>query len=544
MVVRAGTGTNLPVIHHFLTLKHMRLHIPKIMALSVGLLCATGCKQDLLEQVNPNAPGTETFFTTAENAERSILAAYSSLQQIGTYSRWLHFATVLRADEGFSSSPWGELADFTRFLQSNYNFEPSEVTWQDHYRGIFRTNQIITNLERQDVQIDESVERQVLAEARFIRALLYFNLASLYGNVPLAVLPSTISYRPEQATEQQVWDQVIADLTAAKGNLPVSYPNANNLGRATRGAAQALLGKAYMQLRRYPDAVRELGELVNSNRYSLAPNYLDNFTETSENNSESIFEVQFSSALEGGEQDQSSASEGSNRAQFFGPPGNGFSDGEARKWLYDEFLLERTASGGIDPRLDVTLFHNHHENLDPARPKLPGDTLVYGTGFNVRYPYGTRNNTRLFWRKYQTDRTRSSENFHSPINHRVIRYADVLLLYAEALNESNQTAAAFPFVNQVRQRVGLRTLEQAFPGGLTQPQMRMQIMHERALELAGEGPRWYDLRRWQPWSTPAGLQELIRRDPDFVNFTPGKELLPLLRTDVDISGYTQNEAWR
>ncbi len=523
----------------------MKLHISKIMALSVGLLCATGCKQDLLEQVNPNAPGTETFFTTAENAERSILAAYSSLQAIGTYSRWLHFATVLRADEGFSSSPWGELADFTRFLQSNYNFEPSEVTWQDHYRGVFRTNQIITNLNRPEVQIDESVERQILAEAHFIRALLYYNLASLYGNVPLALEPSTINYRPEQATEQQVWDQVIADLTIAKRDLPPVYADANDLGRATVGAATALLGKVYMQLRRYPDAVRELGEVVNSNRYNLVPNYLDNFTVAGENNAESIFEVQFSGALEGGEQDQSSASEGSNRAQFFGPPGNGFSDGEARRWLYDEFFLERTASGGIDPRLDVTLFHNHHENLDPTRPKLPGgDTLVYGTGFNVRYPYGSRDNTRLFWRKYQTDRARNSENFHSPINHRVIRYADILLLYAEALNEVGRTGEALPFINQVRQRVGLRTLEQAGLGSLSQEQMRMQIMHERALELAGEGTRWTDLRRWQPWSTPAGLQALIARDQDFVNFVPGKELLPLLRTDVDISGYQQNAAWR
>lgn len=522
----------------------MRLHIPKIMALSAGLLCATGCKQDLLEQVNPNAPGTETFFTTAENAERSVLAAYSSLQQIGTYSRWLHFATVLRADEGFSSSPWGELADFTRFLQSNYNFEPSEVTWHDHYRGIFRTNQIITNLNRSEVQIDESVKRQVLAEAHFIRALLYFNLASLYGNVPLALEPSGINYRPAQATEQQVWDQVIADLTIAKRDLPAVRSDANDLGRATNGAATALLGKVYMQLRRYPDAVRELGEVVTSNRYSLAPNYLDNFTEAGENNSESVFEVQFSGALRGGEQDQSSASEGSNRAQFFGPPGNGFSDGEARRWLYDEFLLERTANGAIDPRLDVTLFHNHHVNLDPAQPKIPGDTLVYGEGFNVRYPYGTRNNTRLFWRKYQNDRTRNFENFDSPINYRVIRYADILLLYAEALNEAGRTSEAYPYINQVRQRVGLRTLEQAFPSTLTQEQMRMQIMHERALELGGEGPRWTDLRRWQPWSTPAGLQALIARDPDFVNFVPGKELLPLLRTDVDISGYQQNPAWR
>lgn len=511
--------------------------------LTLGLVLVSSCQEDLLEQQNPNAPTTETFFTTAENANLAVIAAYSSLQALGTYSRWLHFAYMLRADEGFSSSPWGELANFTRFIQSNYNFEPSESTWQDHYRGIFRTNQIITNLERPELEIEEELKGQLIAEARFIRALLYYNLASLYGNVPLALEPSTITYRATQGTTGQVWQQVIDDLTAAKPNLPPVYEDQNNLGRATRGAATALLGKVYMQLNQYPDAERELGEVVNSNLYDLVPNYVDNFTEAGENNVESVFEVQFSGELRGGDQDQSSASEGNNRAQFFGPPGDGFTDGEARPWVRDEFLTESDRNGNVDLRLGATLLYNKHLNPSQPAPADP-DTLVYGEGFNTRYPRGTPNNQRLYWRKYQNDRTRDFENFDSPINFRVTRFADVLLLYAEALSQNGQPEAAYPYINRVRNRANLPTLEEAGKAGLTQAQLFTQIQHERAVELAGEGTRWNDLKRWGWLDDPARSPELQQRDPDFNTFEIGKSaLLPLPQTDVDISGYEQNPNW-
>jgi starch-binding outer membrane protein, SusD/RagB family len=520
----------------------MRFTNIKIAGLAGTLLLAAGCDKDLLEQNNPNAPVTETFWQTGNDATLAVNGAYSGLQLLGTYSRWLHFAYDLRSDEGFSSSPWGELANFTRFVQTNYNFEPSQDIWNDHYRGIFRTNQVLTYVPA--IEMEETLKNQVLGEARFLRALYYYNLVSLYGNVPLALEPSTIDYRPPQGTVAQVWDQVIDDLTIAKRDLPASYPDGSK-GRATRGAATALLGKSYMQLRRWSDAARELGEVINSNEYALAANYLDNFTVAGENNRESVFEVQFSDELRGGGQDVAGASEGGNRAQFFGPPGNGFTDGEARRWVYDEFFAEPTANGSVDPRLHVTLFHNYHQALDFTRPKLPGaDTLVYGQGFNVRYPYSSPNNRRLYWRKYQNDRTRTFENFDSPINFRVIRYADVLLLYAEALNELGRTPEAYPFINQVRTRVGLSTLENAGKANLTMQQMRMQIMHERVVELAGEGLRWNDLKRWGYFEDPALVAQLRARDPDFDNFEIGKsELLPLLQTDVDIANLRQNPGW-
>jgi starch-binding outer membrane protein, SusD/RagB family len=492
--------------------------------LALSLLWTTGCDRDLLDQVNPNAPSTESFWTSANDAQNSVIAAYGALQLLGTYSRWLHFAYDLRSDEGFSQSPWTDLANFTRFVMNNYNFEPSQDIWLDHYRGIYRTNQIITNVP--GIEMDEELKTRLLAEAHFLRGLFYFNLVSLYGNVPLVLEPSSLEYVPQQGTIAQVWEQVIADLQVAKAGLPDVYENANDRGRATRGSATALLGKSYMQLRQWADAERELGEVINSNRYALVPNYLDNFTMTNENNSESVFEVQFSDQLQGDGQDVPGASEGNNRAQFFGPRGIGWSDGQPRGWIYDEFMQETDRNGNPDPRRDVTIFHSG----------LP----VYGQTYEQR-GYDPE---ELFWRKYQNDRTRNFENNHSGINIRVIRYADVLLMYAEALNELGRTAEAIPYVDQVRTRANMRTLAEAGMGGMTQEPFRNQLMHERVTELAGEGVRWNDLKRWGLLDSPAGIQMLSERDPNFNNFEIGKsDLLPLPRTDVDISGLNQNPGW-
>jgi hypothetical protein len=464
------------------------------------------------------------FWKTSDDAVKGVNATYAALQLSGTYSRWIFFALDLRSDEGYSQSPWTDLANFTRFVQNNYNFEPSESIWTDHYRGIFRANQVLASVPA--ITMDENLKKRLLAEAQFLRGLYYFNLASLYGNVPLALEPSTATSRPTQASTAQVWEQVIKDLQAAKADLPASYTGAD-IGRATKGSATALLGKTYLQLRQWADAERELKEVISSNLYSLVPDYLDNFTMTNENNKESVFEVQFSDALQGDGQDRPGASEGNNRAQFFGPRGIGWSDGQPRRWLFDEYMTETDKNGQPDPRRDVTLLHS--------------DLTVYGQTYAQR---GYNDPNELFWRKYQNDRTRGFENYHSGINIRVIRYADVLLMYAEALNELNRTVEAYPYINQVRTRSDMKTLEEAGKAGMSQEQMRMQIMHERVVELAGESVRWNDIQRWGLTNTPQGIALLKAHDPDFENYQNGKsELLPLPQTDIDISKINQNPNW-
>ncbi|WP_316934358.1 RagB/SusD family nutrient uptake outer membrane protein [Hymenobacter sp. AT01-02] len=472
------------------------------------------------------------------DAVKGINAAYSGLQQLGTYRRWLHFAYDLRSDDSFSQSPWGELADFTRFTQANYDFEVSQNLWRDHYRAIWRTNQVLANVPA--IQMNETLKKRVLAEAKFLRALYYYNLAALYGNVPLALTPSDPTNLPAQATEAQVWEQVIADLQQAKPDLDATYSGGNDMGRATRGAAATLLGKVYMQNKQWALASAQFAEVISSNQYRLTTNYTDNFRHTTENNTESIFEVQFSDAkLGGNDGDDATSSEGGQRSQFWGVPGAGFVDGEVRPWVVNEFLQEGTTTGARDPRLAATVFYNRRQ-FTTALP-VDADTLVYGNGFLRRFKGNARDLSRIYWRKYQTDYYRTFENFDSPINHRVMRYADVLLLQAEALNEQNQTGNAIPLINQVRTRVGLAPLT---AGSFSQASLRTQIMHERVTELTGEGLRWFDLKRWGLLDSQASIDQLKARDTDFNSFQVGRSrLLPILQTEVDLARYQQNPGW-
>jgi len=485
------------------------------IALAAGLLLfSTSCKDDLLDKVNPNEPSTGSFWKSSEDATRAVTAMYSGLQYIGTFSQRWHFATIPRSDEAFSVSPYAELANYTRFIQANTMFEYSNFMWIDFYRTIFRCNQILERVPA--IDMDENLKKRLLGEAHFVRALCYYEMGSLFGNIPLNLSAANANTRFPQGTMAEVQAAVIADLQAAKPDLPLTYDAANK-GRATRGAATALLGKVYMMQRQWALASAEFAEIIRDNQYSLTANYLDNFTMSNENNSESVFEVQFSDYSTTGGQDLAGVSEGNERAQFFAPPGIGYTDVEARRWIFQEFN-ETTVAGAPDPRREVTLISSAI-----TTPTIYGKTFGVG-GLNL-------NPSRYFWRKYQNDRTRNFENFFSGINIRLIRYADVLLMQAEALNEQGQPGAALPLVNQVRRRAELPALT----GSLSQDDMRTQIRHERVTELSGEGTRWNDINRYGLLDNQAGIDELRSRDADFTNFVLGKsKLLPIPQENIDI----------
>jgi hypothetical protein len=529
---------------------------------TASTLLATGCKKDLLDQSNPNLATTATFWQTSDDAVRASNACYAGLQGIGMYRRWLSFAYDGRADDGWSQSPYTLLRDMTNFVQTDYNFEATANIYRDCYRTIDRCNQVLANVPA--IQMDATLRTRILSEAYFLRALSYFNLVSLFGNVPLSIQPATLDYKPAQGKEADVWNLVISDLQAAIGtgatlNLPATYSASTDQGRATIGAARTLLGKAYMQNKRWADAQAQFALVISSGTYSLT-SYVNNFRHTSKNNSESIFEVQFLDNNIGGPDGQggvdATTSQGFQRPKFFGPPQNGgtanlgFTDCEVRPWVVSEFLQEATATGQRDPRLAATVFYNYRA-FTSAIP-LSADTLVYdlsrpsnyaaGTyGFLNRYKGDNFNLGRTYWRKYQSDYYRGDENFDSPNDFRVMRYADVLLLQAEALNEQNQVATAVPLINQVRQRAGLAPL---LAGNFTQATLRTQLRHERITELTGEGLRWFDLQRYGLLDNQAGIDQLKQHDAQFNNFVVGKSrLLPLPQQDVNLVGLTQNQGY-
>ena len=506
------------------------MRIRRILASLLAGATLAGCTD--LDVTNPNQQSSQTFWQSADDANRGVTAVYNSLLLLGVYGRWQAFAHDLRSDIGTARvSPWGDLANFVAFQLNDYNFEINRHLWIHNYELISRANLAIANVP--NIQMDAGERDRLVGEAKFLRALAYFNLVTLFDNVPLVTAPLSPEERPAAATPEQTWAQIEADLTDAAAVLPATYP-ASNAGRATRGAALGMLGKARLQQRKWAAASEALGQVISSGTYSLLPNYADNFREETENtNRESLFETQDEDMFPIGVT-------GLSFPKMVGPcyrpgPGGGpeynptFCDGRPTRWYFEEFQKSRTANGQVDPRLDVTILYNRPDRAtEQVYGRARGSYFVDNPGSPAR------EDTMLFFRKYGEHHLATEQRWDNPINFRVLRYADVLLMQAEALNEAGQPGAA-ALVNQVRQRVGKSAL-----GNLSQAQMRDTILYERMFELGLEGSRWNDLRRHN-LLTPA----LAARDPDFANFTTGKsERLPIPTTERNLNpNVPQNPGW-
>jgi hypothetical protein len=507
----------------------------KKITLSLCIIGLCMACNDSLDIQNPNQATVEAFWKNQNDAVAGVNAVYSTLHR-GSISRWMLFYYIIRSDEGKSTSPATDIVNnMDQFLVTDYNYGNAYGVWNDLYVGIFRANQVTDNVP--GIAMDETLKARVLGEAKFLRALFYYNLASLWGNVPLMLQTSTPADKPPTASQAEVWAQVEKDLNEAAASLPTSY-GAVDRGRATKGAAYALLAKALMQQHKYDQALTPLQWLVEgegSSVYQLMPNYRDNFLITTENNQESVFEWQFQyNPSENHDDDVDPRTDnlnyGSSLPQFFGPSGVGWSDGEAQRWVVHEFLKEPTASGDRDPRLPASFL------FDSTDERGPDYTMIYGQTFTQRYG---KDNQRVWFRKFQNDHWKDFEGYNSPNNWRYIRYADVLLMYAEALNATGSTAQAYPYVDRVRERAGLAPLSAVMPG-LDQDGFLQQLKHERLLELSGEGHRWNDLARWGDLGP-----QLAVRDPAFSTFDVGKEeLLPIPQQEIDINpDIKQNPNW-
>ena len=502
----------------------------KLIIIIVCLTLVYSC-QDELDITNPNEVTNESFWRNQADAIKGINSCYSTLHR-GGFSRWQPMLYDLRSDVGASFSPDSQLANaFNNFIQPDSNFGPVVDVYFDNYVGIFRANQVIANVPL--ISMDENLKSRILGEAYFFRGMHYFHLASLWGNVVLELEPSKPGDLPPTSSEAEVWQQVINDLLEAASRLPVPYSDPLDKGRITKGGAKALLAKAYMQNKDYASAKSALDYFFleeGKNVYALVDDYADNFRVTSEFNQESIIEWSYiENPTEGTDNDVDTANHnyGTSIGQFYAPPGIGWSDGEALRWVTQEFEKEKTISNQRDPRLPATFLYDYTNESGPYA------TQVYGQSWGQRY--GTGNN-RVFFRKFLHDHIRNFEGYRGINNYRFIRLADVMLMYAECLNAIGNTGEAYQYVNMVRERAGLADLSL----GLSQPEFLTQLKHERLLELTGEGHRFNDLKRWGDLGPG-----LSNRDPAFNNFVVGKhELLPIPQRDLDINpNMTQNPGW-
>lgn len=447
----------------------MKNHIYTICLLALTLLGA--CSGDFLDKQPLDTINTENYPLTAEELVTVVNGAYQPLQWPKLYNMRMWTSDIMAGNSivGAGGGTDGiETQDMANFIIQPDNAGVLDL-WRGPWPGILMANIVLETAPTLD--IDEAVKNRSLGEAHFLRAHYYFILVRYFGDLPLVTRPMSSDGElfPERDPANEVYALIIDDLTKAIELLPTkaSY-GPQDVGRASKGAAYGILAKVQLTLGNYPEVVR-LTTLVEGLGYGLNDNYYDNFNIDAENSMESIFEVQYAS--DGGYDFWSNENQSSWTSPFMGPKGANFVGGGYGWNQPTREFMDRYAMG--DLRKDVTVFY-------PGCPDFDGKAYLgeYSyTGYNVR--------------KFLVPLSAVSSYDNSPMNFPVLRFADVLLMRAEALNELGRTPEAEIDLNRVRGRAGL---DDIVPG-LSQADFREAVLGERRLELAFEGQRWFDLIR-------------------------------------------------
>jgi hypothetical protein len=462
----------------------MKKSILYSVLLAFVLLSASGCKKFLDKEILGNYPETE-FYQTQEQAILAINAAYRPSTFYTSQNRLWVFGDVASDDADEGGNP-GDQADIS--LIDEFNITPIngnlEYQWAIFYEGITLCNIVLDKIPA--INMDEVLKSRILAEARFLRSWYYFMLINIFGDVPLVLeLLNADQLQIPQSPKQTIFETAIEpDLLAAAADLPAVY-SAADVGRVTSGAAKALLAKVYLYQQKWDMAASTAGEVIASGQYSLMTVYSQNFNANYRNNLESVFEIQH---LNG--QDPFT---GNVLNQWFAPSVDGgyFFNAPTQDFV-DEF--EKTADGIYDPRLDYTV----------GRDSMPW--------FNGEIFSKDWSPTGYLTRKHQQPFSEIpiALKGDGSINYIAIRYADVLLWQAEALNEMGLSSEALAPLNQVRKRARESYLYDNLlsgfgfvPAGLlpdvistSQTDLRAAIQHERRVELGFEFHRYFDLIRY------------------------------------------------
>lgn len=481
----------------------------KFLFVLVSSIVLLACSDDFVD-VDSFDEDSENFFNSEEEYQSALSSAYDLLQStyLNVMLGEIASDNTLAGGESATDSPGiQEIDDMAHF---NVNQQLRDI-WGWMYGGIYRTNYI---LEFQD-KIDFTGKDLILAEARFLRAYYYFELVKWFGDVPLTI-DRRIDFGEQntidRAPKSDVYAQIEDDLVLAAATLPVT---AADVGRATKGAAQALLGKVYLYQDKFAEAAPILEEVINSGTYDLLMDYSTMFENDNENNIESVFEVQYTDQ-EGAGFDCLQCSEGNVAVGFNGIRNysgplfeSGFSFNIPTQEVYDAFEIN-------DARQDVAI-------LDINAWADANADVSFVEGFE---------HTGYYNRKYiarQGDANIGDANLTNPNNYRSIRFADVLLMASEALNRGGiSDDRAQTYLNRVRNRATLANVN-ATGESLTQA-----IYQERRVELVGEGHRFFDLVR-----TGRAAQEID-------GFQTGKhEVFPIPLIEIELTGnrWAQNPGY-
>jgi len=454
------------------------MKLNKYFSIAVMAVLITSCSRDFLDKAPEDSINTSNFFQTEADANGAINGAYQPLQWPKLYNLRM-WTTDIMAGNSIVGAGGGtdgiETQDQANFVTSTDNQGVLDM-WRGPWPGILRCNIILQKVP--GMTISESIKNRVLGEAYFLRAHYYFILTGFFGDVPLVLQPVEPGgdLRPFRASKATVNSQIISDLNNAITLLPAreQYSGAD-VGRASKGSAIGMLAKVYLCLGNNWQHVLNLCDSVTSLGYTLNPKYADNFDPTIKNTQESLFEIQYTGNNSYGF--FSNENQASWTSAFTGPRGsNMVAAGYGWDQPTQEFVNSYEAG---DKRKDVTILYEGGPQFDGKNYQKSYST----TGYNLR--------------KFLVPLSIAPTYDVSPMNFPVLRYADILLMKAEALNELGQTSKAQLLatdpnatLNKVRIRAGLLNVT-----GLDQSALRDKILHERRMELAFEGQRWFDLIR-------------------------------------------------
>lgn len=447
------------------------------------LLCGVlfSCKKEFTDLAPISQRNVNAFYKTTDDMIIAVNAAYKALQMNGAYNQSYWVMNEMRSDNTDGGADITGLgADLNVIENFNENAATAEIitsSYLDSYVGISRCNVVLDKIE--GVEGDEALKNRIRGEALFIRSLFYYHLAVNFGRVPLVLSEISVAEGKDfpQSPAMDIYQQLVSDLDKAESYLPIKYGSAD-VGRATKGAAATLMAKIYLTMGNKAAAVAPLRRVISQYGYVLVPTYDKLWGLANENNAESIFEIQFK--------------------------GGGKNTGNAFTNAFSAVLIQNTGAYKNRPTAEMEAAYEAGDqrktiSMNPLNGPLSTGRFILKYGTTTAYNEGD-----------------------ADYNFIVLRYADVLLMLAEALGENEES---YGLINQVRARAGLGPISAATPGTFAD-----KLLHERQVELAFENHRWPDLLRF------GKAQEKMKaqgKTPRLLFLIPQREL------DINHT-YTQN----
>lgn len=549
----------------------------------VLLLVLPSCNEDYLDRSPSDQVISSDFFTLEKDLVYALNAAYASIgfNSWGQTVDYGYSTDLLRieatTDNALDHHSWNRayrLGDGTASTLDDY----ATARWRERYRGVQRVNRILEGADG-ITNINEDYKARLLSESKFLRAFFYFDLVYLFGDVPFVTKDlSPDDTKPIENTEGEkaanehtkrvdktiILDAIVKDLTESAVLLPKSY-SSDELGRATKGAALSLKARILLYQKKWEEAAVAAKEVMDLGVYNIYPSYENMFTYTGINNSEVIFDLQ---ELKDKQYNFTIANYGPNSV-------GGWSSGCPLQSLVDSYecidgntidespLFDpNNPYEKRDPRLNYSILYPGHEwrggvynsipgATYPGQEIVKGDDLTDGTGGQWN-----KTGTGYNWLKYITEGDiDSGDNWNGSIHFILIRYAEVLLTYAEAKIEDNDIdQSVYDAINEIRQRADVNM--PIITPGKTQDQLRTILRRERRVELAFEGLRLMDIRRWEIAENvmpgvPEGLTYTDVNSGAVKTFTWGVRqfdknkhyLWPIPQSEIGITHIKQNPGW-